>query len=66
MNSGIHYFVIFRNYSALNLVIKIPLQKGLISIMLPHDSFLRFQLPFEKRDKGGFRTEQKSIYSKIH
>jgi hypothetical protein len=38
------------NYSALNLIIKIPLQKGLISIMLPHDSFLRFQLPFAKRD----------------
>jgi hypothetical protein len=50
MNSGNHYFVIFRNYSALNLVIKIPLQKGLISIMLPHDSFLRFQLPFAKGD----------------
>ena len=52
MNSGIHYFVIFRNYSALNLVIKIPLQKGLISIMLPHDSFLRFQLPFAKAQEA--------------
>jgi len=40
------------NYSALNLIIKIPLQKGLISIMLPHDSFLRFQLPFAKAQEA--------------
>jgi len=46
-------------------MIKFPLQKGLISIMLPHDAFLCFQLRFAKGDKGGFKTEQKSIYSKI-